>query len=56
MQATARQAASDQMQKQMMQLAADHGALTPEVVKAFLMEQTEQRAVEVEGVKVTAEE
>jgi hypothetical protein len=55
-QATARQAASDQMQKQMMQLAADHGALTPEVVKAFLTEQTEQRAVEVEGVKATAEE
>ena len=55
-QATARQAASDQMQKQMMQLAADHGALSPEVVKAFLTEQTEQRAVEVEGIKATAEE
>ena len=39
-----RQAQSDQMQTEMMRMAAEKGALTPEVMQTFLEQQSAQKA------------
>jgi hypothetical protein len=45
----ARQAQSDSLQEKMMHLAADSGAMTPEVMQEFLQQQTAQKEAEQEG-------
>lgn len=41
-----RMAAQNELQSKMMEMAADHGALTPEVMAEFLRQQTAQKAVD----------